>query len=296
MQKTPDLLQAGRGARARSALSRGRRPVIGLESEFTLYVQDEKRLPEHIFRNPQEIVRQKMIPRQGRSYHLPSGGAIYFDTGVIEVATPIIELEAGCCIRAVRSLWEQIDFVRRELNEWEKEHGATVRLEGFSTHYNISVPPRHGLDTAGMRRLARLLTYLLHAPVMLLAANKLSTGVGVRPRDHRLEVTVDFTPDPELMVATTALIVGVITSVLQWNDFELAELSRRSFRSSMAFVRKSILHERAFSRDSTAFHRTRLLVIRMQTIWRMKDGRMRSLRQMAYDNRRAVSAPDAGGE
>ena len=65
---------------------------IGLEAEFTLYVQDEKRLPEHVFRNPQAIVRERMLPRTGRSYHLPSGGALYFDTGVIEVATPIIEL------------------------------------------------------------------------------------------------------------------------------------------------------------------------------------------------------------
>ena len=35
-------------------------PVIGIESEFSLYVQDEKRLPEHIFRDPQEIVRSRM--------------------------------------------------------------------------------------------------------------------------------------------------------------------------------------------------------------------------------------------
>ena len=33
---------------------------------------------------------------QGTSYHLPTGGAVYFDTGVIEVATPVIEIERGC--------------------------------------------------------------------------------------------------------------------------------------------------------------------------------------------------------
>ena len=46
-----------------------------------------------------------MIPRIGKSFQLPAGGAIYFDTGVVEVATPIVELERGCCQRATRLLW-----------------------------------------------------------------------------------------------------------------------------------------------------------------------------------------------
>src|SRR5207237_977701 len=119
------------------------------------------RLPEHVFRNPQAIVRARMLPRSGRSRHLPSGGAIYFDTGVIEVATPIIEIERGCCPRAVRSLWEQIEFLRNELDAWEQRRDSRVRLQGFSAHYNISVPLEHGLDGAGVRKLALLLTYIL---------------------------------------------------------------------------------------------------------------------------------------
>jgi len=61
-----------------------------------------------------------------------------------------------------------------------------------------------------------LLTYLLHPPVMLLATNKLSTGVGVRPAGNRLEVTADFTPDPDLMIATTSLVHWSHLAVLQW--------------------------------------------------------------------------------
>ena len=87
-------------------------------------VRQEKRKPEHIFKNPQRIVRERMIPRTGRSFHMPSGGAIYFDTGVIEVATPIIEIERGCCVRAGRSLWEQIEFLRGELDAWEKAQNS----------------------------------------------------------------------------------------------------------------------------------------------------------------------------
>ena len=31
--------------------------------------------------------------RVGTSYHLPNGGALYFDTGVVEMVTPAMELE-----------------------------------------------------------------------------------------------------------------------------------------------------------------------------------------------------------
>src|SRR6058998_1207710 len=84
------------------------KPVIGIEAEFTFFIDDVKRRPEDVFRTPRRLIRAPMIPRTGRSFQLPSGGAIYFDTGVIEVATPIVELEPGCCYRATRLLWEQI--------------------------------------------------------------------------------------------------------------------------------------------------------------------------------------------
>src|SRR5436189_5951178 len=111
--------------------SRGRQPCIGLESESTLYVDGKKERPEKIFGTPRQVVRERMIPRPGRSWHLPSGGALYFDTGVIEVATSVIEIEPRCAIRAARSLWEQIAFVRGALDAREAELAAPLRLEGF---------------------------------------------------------------------------------------------------------------------------------------------------------------------
>ena len=63
--------------------------------------------------------------RVGTSYHLPTGAAVYFDTGVIEVATPPIELERGCVARAVRSLWPSICFIRGELDAWEARTGRS---------------------------------------------------------------------------------------------------------------------------------------------------------------------------
>ena len=69
--------------------------MIGLEAEFNLFVNGRRRRPEKVFGDPSRLVRRRMIPRTGKSFQLPAGGAIYFDTGVIEVATPIIELEPG---------------------------------------------------------------------------------------------------------------------------------------------------------------------------------------------------------
>jgi len=114
------------------------RAVIGLEAEFSLLIDDVRRRPEVIFGTPQRLIRQKMMPRTGRSFQLPSGGAIYFDTGVIEVATPIVELEPGCCYRATRLLWEQIQYVGEELRRWVS---ATNARRGFRVSARITISP-----------------------------------------------------------------------------------------------------------------------------------------------------------
>ena len=259
----------------------GHAPVIGLEAEFTLYVGDEKRKPEDVFGTAQAFVRQKMLPRKGRSFQLPAGGAVYFDTGVVEVATPIIEIEPSCAVRAVRTLWDQIEFVRGELDAWEAAHGQRVRLEGFSTHYNVSVPAGRDYSAGRMRLIARLLTYLLHPPVMLLTANRLSTGIGVRPRGNRLEVTADFTPDPDLMTAAASLITGVVLAVLEWPAHRLDELERRGFPIIDGFRPCKHTSRQGFLARHHCFPRNPFAADIDARDWPLTDGRTRSLRQIA---------------
>jgi hypothetical protein len=153
---------------------------------------------------------------------------VYFDTGVIELATPMIEIERGCGARGTRVLWESLGFLRGELDEWERRRERAVRLVGFSTHYNVSFDQPGGdrNDSRTVERLAWLLTHVLAAPVMLLAANRRSTGVGVRPRGDRIEVTADFTPDAGLMAATATLVVGIARAVMAWPSYEQQELER----------------------------------------------------------------------
>jgi hypothetical protein len=193
-------------------------PVVGLEAEFTLLVDGQPVRPEVFFGTPRRLLGGKRLPaRQGRSCQLPTGGALYFDTGVIEVATPIFEIERGCCTRAVKSLWEQIAWVRRRLDAWEKRTGRRLALQGFSAHYNVSIHrlapvPR---EAAKRHALAKLLCHLIPAPMMLLAANRESSAIGIRARPGgRFEFTADFTPDPPLMRACLAFLIGLVQGVV----------------------------------------------------------------------------------
>jgi len=212
--------------------------AIGLEAEFVVVMDGAPVRPEDVFGSPRRIVRGPLMHRTGRSYHLPTGSAVYFDTGVIELATPMIEIERGCAARAGRSLWESILFLRRELDAWQARHIREVRLVGFSTHYNVSfdVPAGERENSRTVEELALLLTYLLPAPVMLLAANRQSTGIGVRPRGNRIEVTADFTPDAALMIATATVIVGIVREVMTWPSYDLSELLRTGLPMFRDFV------------------------------------------------------------
>lgn len=227
---TPDDRKAGkRGTEPGAAEAPLRLAAIGLEAELSLLVDGEAARPEDVFGDPRAFIRGPLMHRTGTSYHLPTGGAVYFDTGVIELATPVIELERGCAARAGRSLWESLRIVRSDLDAWERRTGRDARLVGFSTHYNVSFEPARG--RRGQRRsaekLALLLAYILPVPVMLLATNRRSTGVGIRPRGDRIEVTADFTPSAALMIATATLITGIAREVMTWPSFDLDVLDGR---------------------------------------------------------------------
>ena len=211
--------------------------AVGLEAELELWLDGVRVKPEDVFKSPRDIVRGPLMHRRGTSYHLPTGGAIYFDTGVVEIATPVIEIARGCAARAGRSLWESLLFLQRELDAWQRREERHARLVGFSTHYNTSYEAAAGERgapagaKAPARRsigdLALLLVHLLPAPVMLLATNRKSTGVGVRPRGDRLEVTADFTPSSSLMIAAATVVVGIAREVMRWPSFDLASLAER---------------------------------------------------------------------
>lgn len=259
------------------------KPVIGIEAEFTLFVDDVKRRPEDVFGTPRNLISAPMLPRTGRSFQLPSGGAIYFDTGVIEVATPIVKLEPGCAYRATRLLWEQIRYVRQELDEWSARNGCTCRLQGFSTHYNLSFPTERRSAARTASKLGYLLAHILPVPVMLLAANCESTAVGVRPRDSRLEVTTDFTPDAALMLATCGLLTGVMNAVLQWDNYALDQIARHGIPQLVPFRLRKHSSRRGWRVIPSSLARNPFTSDPNAMMWKLRDGRVASLREIAAE-------------
>jgi hypothetical protein len=259
------------------------RAVIGLEAEFNLFVNGRRRRPEKVFGDPSRLIRRRMIPRTGKSFQLPAGGAIYFDTGVIEVATPIVELEPGCCYRATRLLWEQIRYLRRELDHWAKRHKCKCTLQGFSAHYNFSFPSTRKSELRNATKLAYLLAHILPVPVILLATNRQSSAVGVRPRGNRIEVTADFTPDPALMLATCVFIAGAVQTVLRWEDFGLKHLERNGVPRMARFRLRKHSSRRGWRVTSDSLGRNPFVADVNESVWKLRDGRTLSLRAIAAE-------------
>ncbi len=257
--------------------------AIGMEAEFAVIMDGVQVRPEDIFGSPKKIIREKMMHRKGRSYHLPTGGAVYFDTGVIEVATPVIEIERGCAARAGRNLWEAILFVRQELDAWEQAHDSDVQLAGFSAHYNISfeLPRAEQGPKRTVEQLAYLLAHILPAPVMLLAANRRSTGIGVRPRGDRIEVTADFTPDAPLMIATATIIVGIVREVMRWPSFEISALEETDIPVIRGFHPMPHTSRKGWLARFDCFPRNPFTCDIDKDWWEMVDGRTMTLRGMA---------------
>ena len=85
-----DVKKSPPGAKGLEERNQGDRlelAATGMEAEFALVVDDQQVKPEDLFGDPRAFVRGPLMHRQGTSYHIPTGGAVYFDTGVVDVAS-----------------------------------------------------------------------------------------------------------------------------------------------------------------------------------------------------------------
>lgn len=260
-------------------------PVIGLESEFKVFVDGVETIPEELWKTPAAFLREPMLKRTNKALQLPTGGALYFDGGVLEVVTPVIELAPHCTARAVRSLWEQITFVRDQLDAWERREGRHVRLQAYSCHVNVSFElarEERNRDRT-IQKLAVLLAHLLPVPLLVAGTNRRSTGLGVRPRRERIEITLDFTPDPGLMAATVALLVGVVRDVIEWPSYRLDELETRSIPRLAALDPGRHATRKGWLARAEHFPRNPFQADLDAALWETVDGRTLSLRIIAHE-------------
>ncbi len=260
-------------------------PVIGLEAEFRVFIDGREIVPEEYWRTPSAFITRPLLERSSKSSQLPTGGAVYFDGGVLEVVTPVIEIASQCTARVVRSLWEQIGFIRDQLDRWERRNAKDARLQAFSCHFNISYELARDERNRNrtIQKLAMLLAHLLPVPVIVTGANRRSSGMGVRPRRDRIEITLDFTPDPGMMAATTALIVGIVRDVIAWPSYRVEELEARGL-PVVAGVEPG-KHETRNGWITRAFHfpLNPFATPVDARLWPLTDGRVLSMREVALE-------------
>src|SRR5437660_12582259 len=103
-------------------------PVIGLEAEFKTFIDNKEALPEKVWRTPAGFIDRPLLKRTTKSMQLPTGGALYFDGGVLEVVTARIELAPPRPARLARTPWQQSELVRYHLRAWERRGGHRIRL------------------------------------------------------------------------------------------------------------------------------------------------------------------------
>jgi hypothetical protein len=255
-----------------------------MEAEFNVVMDGVEIDPREYWGDPTAFIDAPMLRRERSSLQMPTGGAVYFDRGVIEVVTPVIELAPGCTARVVRNLWEQIAFVRDELTRWEAKAGKHIRLKAYSAHYNISFELRRRELNAhrNIKKLALLLAHLLPVPLAIVGTNRRSTGLGVRPRGNRIEITADFTPDPGLMIATASVAVGIVRAVIAWPSYELEELDRRGIPLIAGVVPgKHTTRKGWLTKDFQYPGQSPFTTDLDARVWRMKDGSLMSLRSIA---------------
>jgi hypothetical protein len=158
-----------------------------------------------------------------------------------------------------------------------------VKLVGFSTHYNVSfeLPRSEQGRSRTVHKLALLLSYILPAPVMMLAANRRSTGSGVRPRGDRIEITADFTPSASLMIATGTLIAGIVREVMTWPSFELDMLERMGFPVISGYRPMPHTSRKGWLARFDTFPMNPFQSDVDAPVWNTRDGRKLSLRSIA---------------
>lgn len=260
-------------------------PAIGIESEFNVWINEQEIIPEKFWNHPQDFISDPLLAREGRSSQIPAGGAVYFDRGVIEVVTPLIEIAPGCSARAVRSLWEQIAYVRGQLGGWERRHDSRIRLRAYSTHYNVSfeIPKWQQNRVRNIQRLALLLAYILPIPLMILGANRRSTGIGVRPRGNRIEITADFTPDPAMMIAVATVVTGIVRQVMRWPGYRLGLLRELPLPTIEGVIPGKHTTRKGWLTKDVHYPQSPFTANIDAAIWRARDGRVLSLRRIASE-------------
>jgi hypothetical protein len=170
---------------ARSAWPPG--DTVGLEHEYRVFTGqravDFRSVIHHL-----DLGRPRLDPADLGAYRLASGAVLTADEAEAEIALPPCLVRPGCGYAiAAGAIAEHRDLLSR------LPEGA--RIDGYSTHISVAVPPSSSLA------MARLYATTFSAALMLLMDSVCSPGLLVRPRPSRLELGGEFVDGDRLVVA-----------------------------------------------------------------------------------------------
>jgi hypothetical protein len=134
-----------------------------------------------------------------------------------------------------------------------------------------------------VQKLAMLLIHILPVAVLVAGANRRSTGIGVRPRRERIELTMDFTPDPGLMAATVALIVGIVREVINWPSYRLDALALPGVPTLAGVTPAKHPSRNGWVMRDFHFPRNPFTTSIDERCWLLTNGRTLSLREIALE-------------
>lgn len=138
-------------------------------------------------------------PTDPHAQRCPWGGVVTADGPEAEVATPPVDVAPGAVAQVVALAAAGRTALAEAL-------GDGYRLEGYSTHLNVSAPRR------GDQRLALCFATVFAPSLMLLLDRPTSPGLLVRPRPGRLELGGEFADGRALGVALTFAIGGTLAA------------------------------------------------------------------------------------
>jgi hypothetical protein len=169
--------------------------LVGVEHEFVLR-SGTRRVDARRALDLTSLAAPALDPGDAHARRLSWGGVVTFDGPELEIVTPPLVTRPGFAS-------EVADDCARGRRDAAAFLPDGLRLEGFSTHLNVSVTP--GREVVVAKRFIGAFS----AAMMLLLDGTESPGILVRPRPGRLEVGGEYQAGSALVAALTFAVGAV---------------------------------------------------------------------------------------
>lgn len=181
--------------------------IVGIENELWLYQGKKRKNFSDIIERVIGFHKKQTFEFLTKGYCLWTGGIMYSDGFAAEVTSAAAELRDGCVTEAVDSLFAARTILFEGLKHYNEDGHSPVRPEAYSGHYNFS---SRATEYSNLESTIRESVGL---PYMLLIENRLSSGIMVRDKTHRVEICGEYLPSYEQNIAAMAFMLGTIEAI-----------------------------------------------------------------------------------